>query len=133
MGEDYETPPPEFVPDQERRRVLLQTDQAGLGEQLQALKAPRRAAAACALVAAALGTLGLVGRLTGHFLLASFYKGYKVMVPAVGLALALAGAAIVLLILPRRTPQGVVRVLAYLVLVISAVRMLEARRDWSPT
>lgn len=117
---------------QHSRETLLQTEKEAIREQYLALRGVRYAAAACGVTVAVLGALGLVGNLSGNWLLASFGEGYKTMVPAVGLALLLCGAAIWCLTIPSRAPKVVVRVLALVVVGSAGLRLVEfaLRVDW---
>lgn len=110
---------------QESRRYLLAAEAAAVQDQYLSLKMLRYIAAALGLTVAVLGGLGLVGNLASNWILASFHEGYKIMVPAVGLALALCGAAALCVAIPRCAPERVVRVLAFLVLTIAALRLAE--------
>ena len=110
---------------QELRTQLLDTEAAAIQEQYYSLKSLRYSAAGLGLAVAVIGGLGLVGNLTSNWILTSFHEGYKIMVPAVGLALALCGAVVLCFAIPRRAPERVVSVLSFLVLILAGARLAE--------
>ena len=110
----------------------LPSEQAAVQEQYLLLRPLRYVAAVCGLAAFAVAAAALVGRFTGNFMLASYDEGYKVMVPAVGLCLALLAAAVTLLALRPRTSQTWLPVLGGTVIVIVGLRLVEFAfgTDW---
>jgi signal transduction histidine kinase len=69
---------------------------------------------------------------TGNYLLASIKPGYKVMDPAFALILILLVGAILALVLLLKVPYRLLQVVAIIVLVVSAARLIELgfEQDW---
>lgn len=104
---------------------LPEADQAAAEEQYQSLRRLRYAAAACGVVTLLLAVVALIGRFSGHFILASYREGYKVMVPAVGLSLLLLAVAVLELSLFRRRPYRLLRTIGWVVFLIACSRLIE--------
>jgi PAS domain S-box-containing protein len=107
------------------RAHLLTTHRGDVEQQYLQLRPMRAAAAACGFIVLLLAALGLVGRISGIFILASLAPGGKVMTVAVAVSLALLGSALVAIGLRRRVPARLVRTCGGLVILMALARLAE--------
>ncbi|MHB8997617.1 MAG: PAS domain-containing sensor histidine kinase [Armatimonadota bacterium] len=125
MADAKDLPPASPGRARQLRADLLTTHQDAVQQQYSQLGAMRGAATACGCLVLLLGALGLLGRITGLFILGSFIPGGRCMPVAVAFSFLFLGPALVALSLRSRVSAWFVRACGGIVILTALARLAE--------